>query len=280
MKVAISVIIPAYNEELLLPRALRALKRQDYKKPFEIIVIDNASTDQTALIAQKNGVRIIQESKKGYANALNRGFREAQGEIVCVTDADSITPRNWVSAIAQSFRLNPKAVAWGGNIELCDCREYLKKASRIVCRFNYHLISGPSMAIKKEAFFKASKGKLMVNLGAEIYLVKRLKKMGKVIFDPNTVVKASGRRLESDLPKALFTYFLNDLWLYLFDKPRYQNFTDVRTLKIAKNHNTLPVLLKTFINNVKIQSLDKLGIVSSEVERQMSNLKKRLKFEI
>lgn len=254
MKVAISVIIPAYNEELLLPRALRALKRQDYKKPFEIIVIDNASTDQTAAVAQKYGVKVIAEPQKGYAYALNRGFREARGEIVCVTDADSIVPKNWVSQINKHFKKEPTAVAFGGNLELCDCLEILRKTSKIICRFNYHILSGANMAIKKEAFFMASKGKLRVNLGAELYLVKRLKKLGEVIFDPNLTVKTSGRRLEADLPKTLSTFFLNDLWLYLFDKPRYENFTDIRTLKIAKNHNAVPVLLKTFINNLKTQS--------------------------
>lgn len=261
MKPTISVIIPAYNEELLLPRALRALKRQDYKLPpahagryFEIIVIDNASTDLTSQTAQKYGVRVISEPQKGYAYALSRGFREAKGEIVCVTDADSIVPQNWVSEIWKHFKKEPTAVAFGGNLELCDCHQILRQASKIICRFNYHYLSGANMAIKKEAFFKASKGKLRVNFGAELYLVKRLKKMGKIIFDPNLTVKTSGRRLEADLPKTLSTYFLNDLWLYLFDKPRYENFTDVRTLKIAKDYNTVPVLLKAFINNLKTQS--------------------------
>ena len=254
MKTAISVIIPSYNEELLLPRALRALKRQDYKKPFEIIVIDNASTDQTSAIAQKYNVKVISEPQKGYAYALTSGFRGAKGEIVCVTDADSIVPQNWVSQICQHFKKEPTAVAFGGNLELCDCIEILRQASKIICRFNYHYLSGANMAIKKEAFFKASKGKLRVNFGAELYLVKRLKKLGKIVFDPNLTVKTSGRRLEADLPRTLSTYFLNDLWLYLFDKPRYQNFTDIRTLKIAKNYTALPVLLKTFINNLKTQS--------------------------
>jgi len=205
-------------------------------------------------VFKKYNVKVISEPQKGYAYALTSGFRGAKGEIVCVTDADSIVPQNWVSQICQHFKKEPTAVAFGGNLELCDCIEILRQASKIICRFNYHYLSGANMAIKKEAFFKASKGKLRVNFGAELYLVKRLKKLGKIIFDPNLTVKTSGRRLEADLPRTLSTYFLNDLWLYLFDKPRYENFTDIRKLKIAESRKTLPVLLKTLIDNFKTQS--------------------------
>lgn len=234
----ISVIIPAHNEELLLPRALRALKRQDFKNPFEILVIDNASTDKTSEVADSYGIRTIRENKKGYSFALNRGFLKAQGEIICVTDADSIVPKYWLKTIANHFIKDQKLVALGGNLELCDCPKYLREISKIICRFNYHTLSGANMAIKKAAYFKACRGKLKVNLGAELYLVKRLKKIGGVDFDPNLTVKTSGRRLENDLPKTLYTYFLNDLWLYLFDKPKYADFTDIRSLQPPKTYLT------------------------------------------
>ncbi len=85
---AISIIIPAYNEEESIGRVLDGLR--DWRERAEIIVIDDASTDRTAEIAQAAGVRVIRHlHNKGYGAGLKTGIRAAAGDIVVMMDADS-----------------------------------------------------------------------------------------------------------------------------------------------------------------------------------------------
>jgi glycosyltransferase involved in cell wall biosynthesis len=91
----ISVIIPAFNEEKFLGNCLFSLKNQDFND-FEIIVVDNNSRDKTSKIAKKFGVKLVSEKNQGAALARNRGAKEAKGEILAFTDADTILPKNWL----------------------------------------------------------------------------------------------------------------------------------------------------------------------------------------
>jgi glycosyltransferase involved in cell wall biosynthesis len=90
-----SVVVPAYNEAAYLAGTLKALQRQDYGAPYEIIVVDNASTDGTAEIATGHGVRVVCEPEPGICQARQRGLVEARGQIVVSTDADTIQPPGW-----------------------------------------------------------------------------------------------------------------------------------------------------------------------------------------
>lgn len=266
MPFKISIVIPAYNEELLLPRALRAIKKQDLKEPYEIIVIDNASTDKTAEVASNYAVKIVHEAKKGYAYALRRGFREAHGEIVAVTDADSIVPRNWLSQILKHFEKNPTSLALGGTLELCDCSHFLSKTSKIATLFNWHTLSGANMAIRKSAFAAINGYNLTVHLGAELFLVKNLKKLGSVSFDPRLCVKTSGRRFQNDFSKTILTYLINDFWLAFFNKPKYENFTDIRNLQYLTSQERL-------LARLRLRSQRLLEKQLTEFKTQIQNIK-------
>lgn len=61
----ISVVIPAINEEKFLPECLESIRNQDYKGRYEIVVVDNGSTDSTVRIAKRFGARIVKYKKKG-----------------------------------------------------------------------------------------------------------------------------------------------------------------------------------------------------------------------
>jgi teichuronic acid biosynthesis glycosyltransferase TuaG len=85
---AVSVIIPAYNAEAFLGRAIRSVDAQTFRD-FEIVVIDDGSTDGTAEVAQGfAGLRYVRGSHGGEAAARNRGLAEATGELVAFVDAD------------------------------------------------------------------------------------------------------------------------------------------------------------------------------------------------
>lgn len=88
-----SLVIPAYNEEALLPRLLATVQaaRERYAggaERIEVIVADNASTDRTAEIAREHGCLVAQVEKRAIAAARNGGAAMARGDILCFTDAD------------------------------------------------------------------------------------------------------------------------------------------------------------------------------------------------
>lgn len=85
----LSVVIPAKNEQALLPGLLEALRRQTFRD-FEIIVADAKSTDRTREIAESFGARVVEGGMPGPGR--NRGAEAAQGELVLFFDADVIPP--------------------------------------------------------------------------------------------------------------------------------------------------------------------------------------------
>ena len=81
-----TLIIPAYNEEKSIKYVIEDFK--DYKIFDEIIVIDNNSKDKTFEISKNLNIKVIQEKKQGYGNAIMRGFEESSGDIIFITEAD------------------------------------------------------------------------------------------------------------------------------------------------------------------------------------------------
>lgn len=92
----ISVVIPAFNEEAYIKQCLTSLVNQQTTEAYEVIVVDNNSTDSTIQIVQKFNqllnLKIIHEKVKGRGSARKRAFYETSGKIILSTDADAIVP--------------------------------------------------------------------------------------------------------------------------------------------------------------------------------------------
>jgi glycosyltransferase involved in cell wall biosynthesis len=71
----VSVIIPAYNEEALIPLILACLRKQDFRGEREVIIVDNNCNDGTAEVAERWGARVVWEQRQGYVYALIRGSK-------------------------------------------------------------------------------------------------------------------------------------------------------------------------------------------------------------
>ena len=96
---SISLIIPAYNESMLLPRLLASVEkaRQVFAKSngeLEVIIADNCSTDRTAQIASENGCWVVSVEQRCIAAVRNGGAKAATGEILAFVDADSVIHEN------------------------------------------------------------------------------------------------------------------------------------------------------------------------------------------
>ena len=95
----VSIIVPVYNSESILDLCLQSLLNLDYPKNLlEIIIVDNASTDDSKKIIEKYPVIYIYEQKNTSYAARNKGIRMSSGEIIAFTDSDCIVDPGWVIA--------------------------------------------------------------------------------------------------------------------------------------------------------------------------------------
>ena len=109
----ISVVICAYNAERTMQACLESLRGLRYPN-FEVIVVNDGSTDSTLAIAEQfPGIRIISQENKGLSAARNAGIEAANGPIVAFTDSDCVVDPDWLTYLAYAF-VNGGFVAVGG----------------------------------------------------------------------------------------------------------------------------------------------------------------------
>ncbi|SDX12064.1 glycosyltransferase [Paenibacillus sp. CF384] len=118
-----TIAICTHNRAADVKEALLSLLQQSYKQPFEVIVIDNRSTDHTkqTVLDFRNmvdiQVRYVYEERLGLSVARNRAIREAQGEIILFLDDDAKASKDWISGIVELFDENPRIGCVGGRID-------------------------------------------------------------------------------------------------------------------------------------------------------------------
>lgn len=111
MTFTVSIVIPAYNQARLLVRLLDSLAAMEDAPPFEVIVVNDASPDDTegvvaAWISEHPGIPcryFRQERNQGPGAARNRGVEEAQAELVAFTDTDCVVSARWLAALVAGF---------------------------------------------------------------------------------------------------------------------------------------------------------------------------------
>ena len=114
-----SVVIGSFNGSRTLGRALDALKMQVTNFRFEIIVVNDASTDSTPEIANRAKVRLINlESNRGHGHTLNVGLEAADGQIMAMMDDDCVPPPQWIQQLGVAWRsVGPEVTMIGGVVE-------------------------------------------------------------------------------------------------------------------------------------------------------------------
>jgi glycosyltransferase involved in cell wall biosynthesis len=99
-KPAISVVVPAHNAQGTVPRLLAALGRSTFSRPWELVLVDDASTDATADLAESWGARVVRlASRGGAAAARNAGLAAAAAPLIAFTDADCEPCPDWLSEL-------------------------------------------------------------------------------------------------------------------------------------------------------------------------------------
>ena len=230
----VSIVVPALNEEKLLKLCLDSLKEQDYTGEYEIIVVDNASTDRTQEIASNCRVRVIFEQNIGTGLARQRGLIEAAGEIVAFTDADTIVPRRWLRTLVHRLTCDPKIIAVSGPYAFFDVSTpariisyaanfvsiILDTAFRRVTRKGGTLWGSNFAAWKKVLLEVGGFDTSIEFLGEDFELSLRLNGRGKVNLLPTLFVLTSARRIkEYGLLCTYSNYIINYFSILFYHKP-------------------------------------------------------------
>lgn len=100
-KPLISIVIPVYNEEVNLIRCIDSLVRSITKFPYEIIIINNNSTDNTQKVIAHFGLRYFNQPIQGYGPARQKGLEVAKGKYILTADADCLYPPTWIEYLTK-----------------------------------------------------------------------------------------------------------------------------------------------------------------------------------
>lgn len=218
LKLRVSLVIPAYNEEHQLAECLDAIARQTVK-PFQVIVVDNNSTDQTAAVARQYPfVTLLHERRQGNVYARDTGFNAARGEIIGRMDADTHLTPGWVEHLQKIFE-DSSIDAVSGSVHYYDVAW-----SRLVDYVDFGLrgwmgrnmgntfLWGANMAIRRSTWQEVSsavchEGRFHedLDLAAHLALQRR-----HVVYDPALRAEVSGRRIDSAPANFLRYLVLND----------------------------------------------------------------------
>lgn len=195
----ISFIIPAYNEEQLLDRTLTSLAAaaRAHGQPFEVLVIDDASTDRTAAIAIKHGARVVPVVHRQIAATRNAGACEAKGEMLIFVDADTVVTESVVAAAAAAIRQGAVgggcAIRFDGQVPL---HGRVLEAIVLPLYRVLGLAAGCFIFCKKEAFLAAGKFDESLFCAEEVALSRALRRQGRFVILPEFVT-TSGRKLRA-----------------------------------------------------------------------------------
>ena len=222
-----SVVLSAYNEEEYLPKTLDAIVNQTFpRQDYEIVVVDNNSTDKTAEIARSYKARVVREQKQGNTFALGTGLKAAEGEIIASTDADTIVYHNWLEVIYKAFQ-DKNVVGATGTLDLRAgnrIESFLaEKVYEYFLRLNFLIgkahFSGFNFAVRKSVLDEIGGLDEKFTMSPDVDLGLRMNKYGKVIFLKQMRVLTSFRRWKENPVKTFLTYAKGYIWAAWLRKP-------------------------------------------------------------
>jgi glycosyltransferase involved in cell wall biosynthesis len=243
-KIKLSFVVPAHNEEHYIEHALKAIVEaaSEITEKIEIIVVDNASTDNTAEIAKKfTDVKIIYEPRKGTNLARHKGFIESKGELIANVDADNILSPGWIKRAFDEFDKNANLVALSGPYIFYDTNIFSKALIKLYYFIAYPIyvlgnkfkkggaVMGGNLVLRRSALEKVGGYNTALTFyGDDTDTANKLNKIGKVKFDYRFVVYSSARRLKAEgLFIAAYRYAINYLWVLIFHKPFHSKYVKV-----------------------------------------------------
>jgi glycosyltransferase involved in cell wall biosynthesis len=236
-----SIVVPCYNEARYVADTVNSLREQTFAGSYEIIVVDNDCTDETADIARGLGARVVSEKNPGVCWARQKGTEESAGEIVISADADTTYAPDWLAKIDRSFGTDERIAAVTGPCRYVGGPLWGRAYARILFG-GVHLVyrmTGRTLYVTATniAFRKKHWSGYDVHLtqgGDELNLLRDLRGNGRVVYDHTNSTYTSSRRLTRGVLYGFFVtllvyyllaYFLNRLFKrrVIGSAPAYRN---------------------------------------------------------
>lgn len=198
----ISFIIPAHDEERLIGRTLSALQNaaSALSATFEIIVVDDASTDGTARIAERYGARVVSVCVRHIAAARNLGARQSSGDLLIFIDADTLISE---AVLAAALMAVAAGAVGGGARARFDGRvpiygRVLERSWGLI-QAVARLASGCFIFCTRQAFDAIGGFDETVYVAEDVLFSRHLKRLGTFVIVTETVV-TSGRSVRTHGP--------------------------------------------------------------------------------
>ena len=181
----VSIIIPVLNQLEFTKICLKSIKKNTPAGEYEIIVVDNGSTDKTGLYLKKMPVKTIRnKTNLGVAKAWNQGIRASKYGLVCIINNDLVLSKGWLEALVGFYNAHPDAgVVSPGTREGVldyDFDPYALEYTRAMGKVYEKEIFGWCMLVKKERFEKAGMfdETFKIGVGEDRDFYRRLKEKG------------------------------------------------------------------------------------------------------
>jgi rSAM/selenodomain-associated transferase 2 len=231
---AISVIIPAVNESAALQPTLAAIHSPVV--PFEMIVVDGCSSDETATIARDRGARVVSSSCRQRAYQLNLGARKAGGEVLLFLHADTVLPEGALDRIVH--RLQDPQIVGGAFARRYASPSRLLRLTCLLARWRNRLIGwhlgDQAMFVRRGVFFQLG-GFREVDLFEDLDFSRRLKKFGQLVTLLPCVTSSSRRFMSAGPARTtLRDFFLTMRYLLRGLEPERHEIQGTSDCEIVK----------------------------------------------
>ena len=211
----ISIVIPAYNEEALLAQTLRAVREAagGTGVPYEVIVVDDGSTDRTAEIGRANGARVVSVSLRQIGATRNAGAKVAAGDLLIFVDADTLVSADVLKGAVAA--VGAGAVG-GGSSALTDSNDpwwgppVMAFASWLMRTAGW--AAGCFLFVRADVFRAVGGFDEQYFASEEIHLSRAVKKHGRFVI-LRTPVITSGRKGRLFTARQVGWQFVRALWL-------------------------------------------------------------------
>jgi glycosyltransferase involved in cell wall biosynthesis len=244
MALTIATAVCAYNESRLLPGCLYSLRAQT-RPPDEILVVNNASTDETGAVARAvPGVRVLDELTKGLVVARETARLAARADVIAFMDADCRAPITWLERVEAQFSASRAPVAVTGPYRFydwdCSGRALIRAYDLVVAPPTHALVHhalgvgailyGGNFAVKAGALQRIGGFDRRIEFhGEDTNLGRRLTAIGRVALCPDCWVWTSARRYRAMGKGAVFRVYVRNFWSeILWHRPADEHHLDVR----------------------------------------------------
>ena len=281
----ISIVIPVYNEAEYIGACLESIARQTVM-PYEVIVVDNGSTDSTKNIAESfSFVKVLSEKQQGVVYARDKGFNAASGDIIGRLDADTLLTPEWCDSVIEIFK-DQSLTAFSGSLDYYDGPDPL---ARLISSIDsacqqwaanhvgpYVHLNGCNMAVRRSAWLEVRDSickRLDVHEDQDLAI--HLAKLGmKVSLEPNLKAGISGRLIDKP-PKRFYHYAHCTIYTYKQHDLRERNAYYPFFLLIMLGYLPLRFSYRRYIAMTKSSSLAQQILAGKRADPVIAPLKER-----